>query len=482
MYFNSLVFAAFLAVVLGGYYLLSHRWQNRYLLLASYFFYAWWDWRFLGLLLISTVVDYAMALAMDGKENPSARRPFLWVSVLTNLGILGFFKYFDFFAESARELLSHFGMNPHPWTLSIALPMGIRFYTFQSMAYTIDVYRGHQKPVRSLPDFALYVSYFPQLVAGPIERATRLLPQIQNARRVGQADWNVGMQLILWGYLKKVAVADSLAPYVDYLFAEPGGQHALNLWIGVYAFALQIYCDFSGYSDIARGVSRLFGIELMINFRQPYFSRNIAEFWRRWHISLSTWLRDYLYFSLGGNRFGAWRQYRNMLVVMLLGGLWHGAAWTFVIWGLLHGVYLMVHRLAVGEGSVKSSRKPTTLREWLFHLSCAFATFHFVCIAWVFFRADSLLLAMEYIGGMVSPIFMDFSDLSLEVIPGLAPTLLFYAAVVWALDVACWRKDDEVPVKPEWAWYWRGLAYGIGFLIWTLVRDEASGSFIYFQF
>jgi alginate O-acetyltransferase complex protein AlgI len=344
MLFNSFVFVLFLAIVLPVYYALSHRWQNRFLLVASYVFYGYWDWRFLGLLAISTVLDFALALLIAGTDSPRRKKRRVALSVVVNLGILGFFKYFDFFVDSAAVLLESAGLQANLPMLRVVLPVGISFYTFQSMAYTIDVYRGIQPPTRNLLDFALYVAYFPQLVAGPIERASRLLPQIQSPRRVGQAQWERGAQLILWGYVKKVAIADGLAPYADAVFRDPSSFSGLSLWLGVYCFAVQIYCDFSGYTDIARGVSQLLGIELMENFRQPYLSRNITEFWRRWHISLSTWLRDYLYVPLGGNRRGPAMQYRNLMITMLLGGLWHGAAWTFVVWGGLHGLFLATHK------------------------------------------------------------------------------------------------------------------------------------------
>jgi len=345
MAFNSFVFLVFLALVLPCYYALSHKWQNRFLLAASYVFYGAWDWRFLSLLAASTLIDYHVAQALHQTSKLGRRRILLAVSVCANLGFLAAFKYFDFFVGSLSTLLVSLGLGELPWAIQVVLPVGISFYTFQTLGYTIDVYRRTQEPTRDFAAFALYVSYFPQLVAGPIERARNLLPRILNKRTVTPARIATGLQLMLMGYLKKTAIADAVAPYVDEIFAHPDQQSSLRLLFGLYLFAIQIYGDFSGYSDIARGVSRLFGIDLMVNFKQPYLSANITEFWRRWHISLSTWLRDYLYIPLGGNRKGKLNTYRNLMITMLLGGLWHGAAWGFVIWGGLHGLYLAVHKL-----------------------------------------------------------------------------------------------------------------------------------------
>ncbi|NLX14084.1 MAG: MBOAT family protein [Phycisphaerales bacterium] len=325
MVFTSFTFVFFLAVVLPLYYALSHRWQNRFLLVASYVFYGAWDWRFLSLLAISTVVDYLVADRLHRTASMAGKRILLGISLCGNLGLLAFFKYFNFFLDSFNQLSASLGLGQCSWAIHIILPVGISFYTFQTMGYVIDVYRGRQEPARNFLDFALYVSYFPQLVAGPIERAGNLLPAIYRPRKVTPSQIGTGLQLILMGYLKKIAIADAVAPYVNDIFADPAHQSSVRLLLGLYLFAIQIYGDFSGYSDIARGVSRLLGIELMINFKQPYLSANITEFWRRWHISLSTWLRDYLYIPLGGNRKGTSNTYRNLMLTMLLGGLWHGA-------------------------------------------------------------------------------------------------------------------------------------------------------------
>jgi len=396
MLFNSLTFLVFLAVVLGLYYSLTHRAQNLLLVLASYVFYGAWDWRFLALLWISTVVDYLCALKLAQSQHQPTRRAYMAISVATNLGILGFFKYCNFFVESFADLVGLFGIEANVSLLHVVLPVGISFDTFQTLSYTIDVYRQQISPTRNMIDFAVYVAYFPQLVAGPIERASRLLPQIAKPRRVDQQMISSGAQLMLLGYLKKVGIADSIAPYVEEIFSAPASQSSPELLVGLYLFAIQIYCDFSGYSDIARGVSRLLGIELMVNFKQPYLARNITEFWRRWHISLSTWLRDYVYIPLGGNRGGARRTYINLMLTMLIGGLWHGASWTFVVWGGLHGTYLIVHRLARGRHR-DLTFEIRTPSQFIAYLVATLATFHLVCLTWLFFRAADFSQAWAYL-------------------------------------------------------------------------------------
>lgn len=345
MFFNSFEYAVFLPVVLVLYWTVLRKRQNSLLLVASYFFYAAWDWRFLGLLMLSTIVDFCVGRTLGTRNEAATRKRLVGLSLAINLGVLGFFKYFNFFAESFADFMGRFGLAPDTPTLKVILPVGISFYTFQTLAYTIDVYRRKKEPEQNLLDFAVYVAFFPQLVAGPIERAQRLLPQIKTPRTsINYEQIRSGLFLILLGLVRKVVIADSLAPIVNEAFRTADSAGAVTLMVGIVAFALQIYGDFAGYSDIARGSSRLLGIELMENFNQPYLSRNITHFWRTWHISLSTWLRDYLYIPLGGNRKGVSKTYRNLMLTMLLGGLWHGAAWTFVVWGGLHGLYLVVHR------------------------------------------------------------------------------------------------------------------------------------------
>ena len=398
MIFNSVEYLFFLPTVLVLHWTLPKRLRTPLLLAASYFFYGWWDWRFLGLLLLSTTIDFAVGIALDRTDDELRRKRYLAVSMVANLVILGFFKYFNFFVDSAADLLRDMGFQPNEPALNVVLPVGISFYTFQSMSYGIDVYRRRMPASRDPVLFAAYVAFFPQLVAGPIERARHLLPQLGNLDRgpPGVEDVQSALTLIMVGLVKKVVLADQVAPYVNEAFADPGAAGSLTLTLAVVGFAVQIYGDFSGYTDIARGSARLFSVEVMHNFRQPYTSRNITEFWRRWHISLSDWLRDYLYIPLGGNQRGRRRTYVNLMLTMLLGGLWHGAAWTFVVWGGLHGTYLAVHR---------ALRPDARRAEPPWQPASAFAvlgTFALVCFAWIFFRATSLTNATDVIRGITS--------------------------------------------------------------------------------
>lgn len=402
MVFNSLAFLAFLAVVLFFYYRLKHRSQNTMLVAASYFFYGWWDWRFLGLLLFTTLFDYWCAQRIEEASKPQRKKWFLGFSMTLNLASIGFFKYFNFFADSFERVLNTFGMQADMPTLHVLLPLGISFYTFLSMSYTIDVYRGHLKAARNPVDFMLYVSFFPHLVAGPIVRAQDLLPQCSKPRTPRHDQIIDGIWLCLLGYFKKVVIADRLAPFVDAGFSN--GQTPFTdstSWLVLYAFAFQIYGDFSGYSDIARGLSKLMGFELVQNFRAPYLVANPAAFWRHWHISLSVWLRDYLYIPLGGNRFGSLRTFRNLMLTMVLGGLWHGAGIAYLAWGFYHGMLLVVHRSWKG---LLASKEPTKeeppdetsapmnsspgVRVW--NWVAAFGFFHLTCIGWLLFRAGSI--------------------------------------------------------------------------------------------
>ncbi len=471
MLFNSLEFAVFFAVVLALYSVLNHPRQNALLLVASYVFYGAWDYRFLLLLIGTTLVDYAVGLAIDRKSDPAARRRILMFSIVANLGVLGVFKYFNFFADSLVEFAGLFGLSVSPVTLNIVLPVGISFYTFQSMAYTIDVYRGHLKPCRSLPDFALYVTFFPQLVAGPIERATHLLPQIY-ARRVMTAEKiGSGLSLIALGFFKKVVMADNLAPTVNEIFAKQGGYTAEEVLVGAIFFAFQIYGDFSGYTDIARGTSRVLGFELMDNFREPYFARSPSDFWQRWHISLSTWLRDYLYISLGGNRGGRLTTYRNLILTMLLGGLWHGAAWNFVWWGLYHGTLLVGYRwyeerfgrsTAAAAGAVRSVMQIAVM-------------FGFTLYGWLLFRATS--------GSQIAEMTLALGNFeSLSFLAKELAKLVFFAWPVVLLDFLKYRGGHEQPVLLRAPMAVQAFAYA-GFMIMFIVLGRYEGaSFIYFQF
>ncbi len=343
MVFDTPEFFVFFAVVLALYYVLNHRWQNYLLVASSYFFYGWFDWRFCGLLALSTVIDWYCGLHIPG---PKGRR-WLYVSVISQLGLLGFFKYYNFFDENFRRLFESIGFHVDWWTLNVVLPVGISFYTFQTLSYTIDVARGQLKPVRSLMDFAVFVSFWPHLVAGPILRASYMLPQILRKRRVSTRLIQEGTYFIIVGLVKKVAVADVIANWIEEPIQNPSDYSSWTLLLVAYMFAIRIYCDFSGYTDIARGVSLFMGFRLQENFLWPYFSVGIADFWRRWHISLSTWLRDYLYFPLGGSRVATWKIYRNLIITFTLCGLWHKATWNFVFWGFINGVFLCVGR-AIG--------------------------------------------------------------------------------------------------------------------------------------
>jgi alginate O-acetyltransferase complex protein AlgI len=476
MLFNSLEFLLFLPVVLIIYFSLKHRRQNLWLLAASLFFYASWDWRFVGLLLVTVIVDFYVAAHLDRLFERGApasqRRLVLAISMASNLVVLGFFKYFNFFAASLYSVLQSAGWNVSPTTLNIILPVGISFYTFQSMSYTIDVYRRELPATSHLLDFALFVSFFPHLVGGPIMRAVDLLPQILMPRHPTGRQWLDGTHLILWGFWKKVFVADNLAPIVTQVFAmpSPSGFHAL---VAVYAFAFQIYCDFSGYTDIARGVAKLMGFELVLNFNLPYFATNPQDFWRRWHISLSSWLRNYLYVPLGGSHLGSAKTYRNLMLTMILGGLWHGAAWNFVLWGCYHGLLLVAHRcLAPVWYRFFSGRMP--LGQGVSLAVRVFIMFHLTCYGWLLFRASSFVQIKQMTLSLLHP----FQEVDL---PFMWPVILFAGPLVL---VQCaqylsghlnFLDFGWVPLEVKFAVY-SILLYMITF------RAAAPQSFIYFQF
>ncbi|MBK7701922.1 MAG: MBOAT family protein [bacterium] len=474
MLFNSLIFVLFLAVVLLVYPRLRHRPQNVFLLVASYVFYGYWDWRFLLLLWISSGVDYWAAGRMGRTDNQSVRKRLLLVSMATNLGLLGFFKYFNFFVDSMGVLIESFGMEPHLPLLRVLLPVGISFYTFQTMSYTIDVYRRRLEPSRDLIEFSLFVAFFPQLVAGPIERATRLLPQVQQPRTVTRRQVETGLNLILMGFFKKLFVADTLAPYVTQVWDDPGAFTAGQLLTGVYAFCFQIYGDFSGYSDIARGVSHLLGFELMENFHAPNLSRSPAEYWKRWHVSLSTWLMDYLYIPLGGNRKGRLRGYVNLMVTMFLGGLWHGASWTFVAWGVFNGFYLVLYRLT--DGRKVDLHWPRAPRAFAWDVVKVVVTFHLLGIAKILFRSPDFPTAWKIMTGIAAG-------------QGLfvfgAAHVFLVCAIMLTLDIVqeatgshTWLADSRRP----WLQFSVGSAlFGIT-LAAAVYRVYSNPPFIYFQF
>lgn len=400
MVFNSLPFLLFLVVFLPLYFLMKGRLRLWWCLAGSYFFYGWWDWRFLGLILFSTLVDFSIGGRLARTENLLERKRLLWLSIGVNLGVLAFFKYFNFFADSLQEAVALFDWQLSWHNLHIILPVGISFYTFQSMSYTIDIYRRELEPEPDLLRFATYIAFFPQLVAGPIVRARTLLPQLRIDQAFRWDNFYAGSAQVLWGFFKKVAIADTLALFVDQCFEYPGHYGSLHLLIGVFFYAFQIYCDFSGYSDIAIGLARILGFYFPANFRTPYFSRNFSEFWTRWHITLSSWLRDYLYIPLGGNRQGQWKTLRNLMITMLLGGLWHGAGWTFVFWGFLHGLYLVLQRGLQGVGRTLGLVLLRTNK--LIGALKMITVFMLTCLAWIFFRSSSFEVALTMIGRIAS--------------------------------------------------------------------------------
>ena len=409
MLFNSFEFALFLPVVFLLYWFVFNKTlklQNIFLLGVSYVFYGWWDWRFLSLIIFSSAIDYLAGIQIQQATNKTTKKRFLTLSLLTNLGFLGVFKYFNFFAESLAEGFETIGIIIDPFTLEVVLPVGISFYTFQTISYSIDVYRGKLQPTRDLIAFFAYVSFFPQLVAGPIERASNLLPQFMQKRSFDYHQAVSGMRQILWGLFKKIVVADNCAFYVDQIFSNYHNLSGLELIYGSVLFAFQIYGDFSGYSDIAIGTAKLFNFRLMTNFKTPYFSRDIAEFWRRWHISLSTWFRDYLYIPLGGSKAGMKIAIRNTIIIFLVSGFWHGANWTFIVWGGLNALYFLPLLL------LKRNRKNTDVvaeHFWLPKLSDFWkmgVTFAITCLAWIFFRAETVTDAFQYIVGIVNGSFV----------------------------------------------------------------------------
>ena len=403
MLFNSIDFAIFLPIVFILYWFVTNknlRLQNLLIASASYVFYGWWDWRFLSLIIFSTVIDYTVGLKLKNEENQTKRKVFLWTSIAVNLGFLGFFKYYNFFLDNLIAAFSFFGTELNANSLNIILPVGISFYTFQTLSYTIDVYKRKLEPTKDFVAFSAFVSFFPQLVAGPIERATNLLPQFYNKRTFDYSKAVDGMRQILWGLFKKIVIADNCAEYANQIFNNSNDYSGSTLVLGAIFFTFQIYGDFSGYSDIAIGTSRLFGFNLMRNFAFPYFSRDIAEFWRRWHISLSTWFRDYLYIPLGGSRGSTFMKVRNTFIIFVVSGFWHGANWTFIIWGALNAAYFLPLLLTKNNRKnidiVANGKLFPTLKESILIL----ITFVLTVFAWILFRAENLGHAVQYISGI----------------------------------------------------------------------------------
>ena len=487
MLFNSLDFAIFLPIVFFLYWYVAQKnlkLQNALIVLASYVFYGWWDWRFLSLIIFSTVVDYLVGQKLRVEEKQSKRKVFLWTSILVNLGFLGFFKYYNFFLENFVDAFSFFGMQINANSLNIILPVGISFYTFQTLSYTIDVYKKKLEPTDDFIAFSAFVCFFPQLVAGPIERATNLLPQFYNKRIFEYHKAVDGMRQILWGLFKKVVIADNCAEFANQIFNNSADMNGSSLVLGAIFFTFQIYGDFSGYSDIAIGTSRLFGFNLKQNFATPYFSRDIAEFWRRWHISLSTWFRDYLYIPLGGSRGGTWMKVRNTFAIFLVSGFWHGANWTFVIWGALNAIYflplLLTNNNRKNLGVVAEGRLLPSFRE----LFAMLTTFILTVFAWIFFRAENIGHALSYVSGLFSQsVFSDFDFIVgksqfLEVIL-LAIFIIFSLSIEWvfrqyshALEVMRYKKIGKI----------REFVIYIALLIFIIFFHGSNEKFIYFNF
>jgi len=465
MLFVEFAFFPFFLLVFAVHWSLpQHRARKAWLLLASYFFYGFWDWRFLSLILVSTLVDYVV-----GRKLITTHRRKLWLlfSLGTNLGLLGTFKYLGFFVESAVEMLTVLGFQPHVPTLEIILPVGISFYTFQTLSYSIDVYRRQLEPTKDILDLALFVAFFPQLVAGPIVRASQFLPQLVKRTPFSRVDVRGALVLFLIGFFKKACVSDHLAYVADNYFASPGDYDSLSAWIAVLAYAVQIYADFSGYSDMAIACAALLGYELCINFEHPYFAGSITAFWRRWHISLSSWLRDYVYIPLGGNRGTTLRTYGNLLATMLLGGLWHGAGWNFVLWGGLHGGGLALHR------AWKELLPDDHPLRWLSHGLGIPLTFLFVCVGWVFFRATSLGDSLETLRGLLLFASPGSKELPRAVLAVFLPLALLHLASRYRILERHWR---ALPAPL--------FALGYGGAVSAVLPLVAVGAkpFIYFQF
>jgi alginate O-acetyltransferase complex protein AlgI len=480
MWFNSFTFLTFFAVVVLVHAGLGHRSRNRWLLICSYFFYGCWDWRFLGLIFFTTTFEFLSAKAISQSGNASTRKAWVTASLVVELTILGVFKYLGFFVAELGHFLAMLGLpGAESWTLNILLPAGISFFTFQALSYTLDVYRRETKATHDFLDFALFISVFPQLVAGPIERSSHLLPQVQQPRpRLDESRFRAGLYHVLTGFFKKVVIADNMAWLANHVFASDLGSagssmlplNGLEVLLGVYAFAFQIYGDFSGYSSIAVGIATWLGFDLMENFRRPYFATSPTHFWSRWHISLSTWLRDYLYIPLGGNRHGQWKTARNLMLTMLLGGLWHGANWTFIAWGALHGGWLVIHRFISA-----TKTQPAPAHWW----SLAFrmlVTFHLVALGWLLFRAEDFPQAWHLLSALFNS--------SWQLTPYAATTLslLFFYLLPWLL-VEGWigRSGDDLAVL-RLHWFLRALLYAWLLAMIVFFPPPVPAEFIYFQF
>jgi D-alanyl-lipoteichoic acid acyltransferase DltB (MBOAT superfamily) len=478
MLFNSLNFAIFLPIIFFLYWFATKgnlKLQNILLLVSSYFFYACWDWRFLFLLIFSTLLDYYTGIKMSDAKNQNLKKFWFWLSISVNLGFLGVFKYYNFFAASFASALENVGLHVNPWTLKVILPVGISFYTFHGLSYVIDIYKDRIKAEKNFIDYSVFVSFFPLLVAGPIERATHLLPQIQKKRTFDYSRAVDGLRQILWGLFKKVVIADQCAEFANLIFNNSADYSGSTLVLGALFFTFQIYGDFSGYSDIALGTARLFGIDLLRNFAFPYFSRDIAEFWRRWHISLSSWFKDYLYIPLGGSKGGMLMSIRNTFIIFLVSGFWHGANWTFIVWGFLNALFIMPSILFnTNRNNLEIVAKGRYLPNLKDLLSITI-TFSLTAFAWIFFRAENLGHALTYISGIFSK--------SLFLIPSIRPDYLFFLLIVFMIIEWLGREENYAIANLGLKWK-RPIRYAMYYalimaIFWFGGKEQ---QFIYFQF
>ena len=478
MLFNSIDFAIFLPIVFVLYWFVFNsrlKIQNFLLVVSSYVFYGWWDWRFLSLIIFSSIVDYFIGIKLSNENNPIKRKLFLWISITVNLGFLGFFKYYNFFIDNFSIAFSFFGSKISPNTLNIILPVGISFYTFQTLSYTIDVYKRKLEPTKDIISFFAFVSFFPQLVAGPIERATNLLPQFYKKRKFIYSQAVDGLRQIVWGFFKKIVIADNCAEYANMIFNDSDSYSGSTLVMGALFFTFQIYGDFSGYSDIAIGTSRLFGLNLRQNFAFPYFSRDIAEFWRRWHISLSTWFRDYLYIPLGGSRGNIRMKIRNIFIIFIVSGFWHGANWTFIVWGFLNALYflplMLTKRNRLNLEIVAHNKKLPSMREFF----AMGITFCLTVFAWIFFRANSIAHAVTYV--------KDIFTSSLFKIPEIRPTYLIL--LIFVFMVIEWMgRNQKYGIETFLFNKPRSIRWGFYMIIIAsvFIFSNRQQEFIYFQF
>ena len=483
MLFNSIDFALFLPIVFLLYWFATKKklnLQNILLFISSYFFYACWDWRFMFLLMFSTLVDYFTGIQMCSAKNKTIKKIWLYMSVVINLGFLGFFKYYNFFIESFTDFISFFGLHINSLTLRIILPVGISFYTFHGLSYIFDIYKDKIKAERNFIDYAVFVSFFPLLVSGPIERATHLLPQLKKERNFDYSKASDGMRQILWGLFKKVVIADNCGVYADMFFSNPDNFSGSTLVLGVLLFSFQIYGDFSGYSDIAIGTAKLFGIDLLRNFAYPYFSRDIAEYWRRWHISLSSWFRDYLYIPLGGSRGSTWIKIRNIFIIFIISGFWHGANWTFIIWGALNALLYIPLMLSKSNRNhieiVAKGKMFPGIKDFLRIIT----TFALTSSVWIFFRAENLEHAKNYIS-----IIFSFSLFKIPEFPEMGKAIVTILLTIGFFCVEWFGREQQFAIANlgvKWKRPYRWLAYSILIFLIGMFMKSTETPFIYFQF